>query len=149
MGGALKNIIAIGAGISDGLELGHNAIAALITRGLAEMSRLAVARGARAETLAGLAGLGDLVLTCTGNLSRNRQLGIKLAAGHRLEDVLSSTLTVAEGVKTTAVAMELARRNCVELPIASEMEAVLFGGRSPQEAIRRLMTRSLRSETDN
>ena len=113
-----------GTGISDGLGLGHNAIAALITRGLAEINRLAIAMGARAETLAGLAGLGDLVLTCTGNLSRNRQLGIKLAAGHRLEDVLSSTLTVAEGVKTTSVAMELARRHGVELPIASEMEAV-------------------------
>jgi glycerol-3-phosphate dehydrogenase (NAD(P)+) len=148
MGGALKNVIAIGAGISDGLELGHNALAALITRGLAEINRLAVAQGARAETLAGLAGLGDLVLTCTGDLSRNRQLGIKLAAGHRLEDILSSTLTVAEGVKTTSVAMELARRLGVELPIASEMEAVLFGGRSPRDAIRRLMSRSLRSEVD-
>jgi glycerol-3-phosphate dehydrogenase (NAD(P)+) len=148
IGGALKNVIAIGAGISDGLGLGHNAIAALITRGLAELTRLAVALGAKAETLAGLAGLGDLVLTCTGNLSRNRQVGIKLASGLQLEDILASMTTVAEGVKTTLVAMELARRHGVDLPIAAEMEAVIHGGRSPHEAIRRLMSRSLRSEMD-
>jgi len=148
IGGALKNVIAIGAGISDGLGLGHNAIAALITRGLAELTRLAVALGAKAETLAGLAGLGDLVLTCTGNLSRNRQVGIKLASGLQLEAILASMTTVAEGVKTTLVAMELARRHGVDLPIAAEMEAVIHGGRSPHEAIRRLMSRSLRSEMD-
>ncbi len=148
IGGALKNIIAIGAGISDGLGLGHNAVAALITRGLAELTRLAIAMGAEAETMSGLAGLGDLVLTCTGNQSRNRQLGIKLASGLSLEEILSSTATVAEGVKTASVAVELGRRYGVELPIAEEMEAVLHGGRSPREAIRRLMSRSLKGERD-
>jgi glycerol-3-phosphate dehydrogenase (NAD(P)+) len=146
IGGALKNVIAIGAGISDGLGLGHNARAALITRGLAELTRLAVALGARAETLSGLAGLGDLVLTCTGDLSRNRQVGLKLAAGLGLGQILSSTPMVAEGVKTTSVAMELAARHSVDLPIAAEMHAVLNMGRSPGEAIKRLMGRTLRSE---
>lgn len=149
IGGALKNVIAIGAGISDGLGLGHNAIAALITRGLAEITRLAVAAGARAETLSGLAGLGDLVLTCTGDLSRNRQVGRKLASGINLGEILGSTHTVAEGVKTTSVALELAARYGVDLPIASEMHAVLHLGRSPGEAIRNLMTRTLRNETGN
>ena len=146
IGGALKNVIAIGAGISDGLKLGHNAIAALITRGLAEMTRLAVALGARAETLSGLAGLGDLVLTCTGDLSRNRQVGLQLATGGKLGQIVSSTPMVAEGVKTTGVAMKLADTCCVELPIAMEMHAVLNFGRAPAEAIRNLMSRTLRSE---
>ncbi len=146
IGGALKNVIAIGAGISDGLELGHNAIAALITRGLAELTRLAVAVGAQAETLSGLAGLGDLVLTCTGDPSRNRQVGLKLAAGMKLGAILESTPTVAEGVTTTAVALKLAARYGVDLPIAAEMHAVLSEGRPPEEAIRRLMTRALRNE---
>lgn len=146
IGGALKNVIAIGAGISDGLKLGHNAIAALITRGLAEMTRLAVALGARAETLAGLAGLGDLVLTCTGDLSRNRQVGLHLAAGRNLGQILDSTPMVAEGVKTTEVAMKLANRCGVDMPIALEMHAVLNLGRAPDEAIRKLMNRTLRPE---
>jgi glycerol-3-phosphate dehydrogenase (NAD(P)+) len=146
IGGALKNVIAIGAGISDGLKLGHNAIAALITRGLAELTRLAVALGAKPETLAGLAGLGDLVLTCTGDLSRNRQVGLKLAAGRALGEILDSTPMVAEGVKTTAVAMKLADRYRVDLPIVTEMHGVLNLGRSPQEAIANLMNRTLRSE---
>ena len=146
IGGALKNVIAIGAGISDGLGLGHNAVAALITRGLAELTRLAVAAGARPETLSGLAGLGDLVLTCTGNLSRNRQVGIKLAAGLELGSILSSTPMVAEGVRTTSVALKLASRYAVDVPIASEMNAVLNQGRSPAEAIRRLMGRALTRE---
>jgi len=146
IGGALKNVIAIGAGICDGLQLGHNAVAALITRGLAELTRLAVAEGGRPETLAGLAGLGDLVLTCTGDLSRNRQVGLKLASGLQLGQILGSTQMVAEGVKTTAVAIELADRHNVEMPITQEMHAVLNLGRSPAEAIRRLMTRTLRSE---
>jgi len=146
IGGALKNVIAIGAGMCDGLGLGHNAIAALITRGLAELTRLAVAVGAKQETLFGLAGLGDLVLTCTGDLSRNRQVGLKLAAGLRLGEILSAGRTVAEGVKTTAVAMQLAERHGVELPIVQEMHAVLNLGRPPEEAIKRLMSRSLRSE---
>jgi len=146
IGGALKNVIAIGAGISDGLSLGHNAIAALITRGLAELTRLAVALGARAETLSGLAGLGDLVLTCTGDLSRNRQVGLKLASGLALDRILDSSPMVAEGVKTTSVALQLAARHGVDLPIAAEMNAVLEGSRSPGEAIKRLMSRALRNE---
>ena len=149
IGGALKNVIAIGAGISDGLGLGHNAAAALMTRGLAEITRLAVAAGARAETLAGLAGLGDLVLTCTGDLSRNRQVGLKLASGLRLGQILESTQTVAEGVKTTSAALELAARYGVDLPITREMHAVLHLGRAPGDAIRNLMTRTLRSEARN
>jgi glycerol-3-phosphate dehydrogenase (NAD(P)+) len=147
IGGALKNVIAIGAGISDGLGLGHNALAALITRGLAELTRLAVAVGANAETMSGLAGLGDLVLTCTGDLSRNRQVGLKLAAGLELGSILDSTPMVAEGVTTTSVALQLAARHRVDLPIAAEMHAVLNLGRSPGEAIKRLMGRALTNET--
>jgi glycerol-3-phosphate dehydrogenase (NAD(P)+) len=147
IGGALKNVIAIGAGISDGLGLGHNAVAALITRGLAELTRLAVAVGANAETMSGLAGLGDLVLTCTGDLSRNRQVGLKLAAGLALGSILDSTPMVAEGVTTTSVALQLAARHGVDLPIAAEMHAVLSLGRSPGEAIKRLMGRALTHET--
>jgi glycerol-3-phosphate dehydrogenase (NAD(P)+) len=147
IGGALKNVIAIGAGISDGLGLGHNAIAALITRGLAELTRLAIAVGAQPETMSGLAGLGDLVLTCTGDLSRNRQVGLKLAAGLELGAILNSTPMVAEGVITTTVALELAARHGVDLPIAAEMHAVLNQHRSPKEAIQRLMSRALRNET--
>ena len=146
IGGALKNVIAIGAGICDGLSLGHNAVAALITRGLAEIARLAAALGAKQETLAGLAGLGDLVLTCTGDLSRNRQVGLKLASGLQLGAILESTPMVAEGVRTTSVAVELGERCGVELPICSQMHAVLNLGRSPGEAIRALMTRTLRNE---
>ena len=146
IGGALKNVVAIGAGISDGLKLGHNAIAALITRGLAEITRLAVTLGAKSETLSGLAGLGDLVLTCTGDLSRNRQVGLQLAAGRKLGQILNATPMVAEGVKTTEVAVKLAGRCGVELPIAMEMHAVLNLGRAPEEAIRNLMNRTLRSE---
>jgi glycerol-3-phosphate dehydrogenase (NAD(P)+) len=146
IGGALKNVIAIGAGISDGLKLGHNAIAAVITRGLAEMTRLAVALGARAETLSGLAGLGDLVLTCTGDLSRNRQVGLQLAAGRKLGQIVNASPMIAEGIKTTEVAMKLADRCGVDLPIAREMHAVLNLGRAPEEAIRNLMNRTLRSE---
>lgn len=147
IGGALKNVIAIGAGISDGLGLGHNAIAALITRGLAELTRLAVEVGAKAETMSGLAGLGDLVLTCTGDLSRNRQVGLKLAAGLELGQIVNSTPMVAEGVRTTSVALKLAARYGVDLPIAAEMDAVLNQGRLPMEAIKRLMGRALTNET--
>lgn len=147
-GASLKNVIAIGAGICDGLGLGHNAVAALITRGLAELTRLAVVLGAKPETLSGLAGLGDLVLTCTGDLSRNRQVGLKLAAGLQLGEILQATPMVAEGVKTTAAAMQLSERHGVELPIVQEMHAVLNLGRLPGEAIRRLMSRTLRSERE-
>jgi glycerol-3-phosphate dehydrogenase (NAD(P)+) len=148
IGGALKNVIAIGAGICDGLGLGHNAVAALITRGLAELTRLAVALGAKPDTLSGLAGLGDLVLTCTGDLSRNRQVGLKLAAGLQLGEIVQSTPMVAEGVKTTSVALQLAECHRVELPIVQQMHAVLNLGRSPEDAIKRLMSRTLRSERE-
>lgn len=143
---ALKNVIAIGAGICQGLGLGSNTIAALVTRGLAEMTRLAVAAGGQAKTLAGLAGLGDLVLTCTGNLSRNRRLGIELGKGRKLSDVLASTNMVAEGVQTTFAAVDLANRHKVEIPITNEMNAVLREAKSPNTAIRYLMDRALKSE---
>lgn len=146
LGGALKNIVAIGAGVCHGLGLGSNTLAALISRGLAEITRLAVAMGAEARTLAGLAGLGDLVLTSTGDLSRNRTVGLKLARGHRLDEILSSMHMVAEGVRTTYAAVELAARCGVEMPITQEMFQMLRHGKSPREAIRALMERSLKSE---
>lgn len=146
LGAALKNIIAIGAGVCHGLGLGNNTMAALITRGLAEITRLAVAMGAKQRTLAGLAGLGDLVLTCTGELSRNRTVGLKLARGHHLEEILASMQMVAEGVRTTYAAVELARKAGVEMPITEQMHAMLAQGQSPREAIRILMERSLKRE---
>ena len=146
LGGALKNIIAIAAGVVEGLGLGHNALAALITRGLAELSRVAVAQGGQRDTLAGLAGLGDLVQTCTGDLSRNRRVGIALAKGQSLADILAATKMVAEGVRTTAAALELSKRHGIELPIASEMAAVLAGHTDPQTAIRNLMGRKQKLE---
>ena len=146
IGGALKNVIAIGAGICDGLGMGHNAVAALITRGLAELTRLAVAAGGQPETLSGLAGMGDLVLTCTGDLSRNRKVGLQLAAGNTLGSIVGGTPMVAEGIKTTSVAIHLAERYRVEMPITAEMHAVLNEGRTPAEAIRRLMGRAPRVE---
>lgn len=146
LGGALKNIIAIAAGVVEGLGLGHNALAALITRGLAELSRVAVAQGALRDTLAGLAGLGDLVLTCTGDLSRNRRVGIALAQGQSLPDILAGTKMVAEGVRTTAAALELGGRHGIELPIAREMADVLAGRSDPKTAIRNLMGRKQKLE---
>ncbi len=146
IGAALKNVIAIAAGICQGLGLGSNALAALITRGLAEMTRLAVAMGGQPLTLAGLAGLGDLVLTCTGELSRNRRVGMELAKGRKLPDILADTKMVAEGVETTAAAMDLALKFGVEMPITIQMGAILQGGRSPQEALRELMDRALKPE---
>ncbi|HEX7283967.1 MAG TPA: NAD(P)H-dependent glycerol-3-phosphate dehydrogenase [Vicinamibacterales bacterium] len=146
LGGALKNIIAIAAGVVEGLGLGHNALAALMTRGLAELSRLAVAAGGQRETLAGLAGLGDLVLTCTGDLSRNRKVGIELAHGHSLQAILSSTRMVAEGVRTTEAALALSARHHIEMPIAREMSDVLAGRTDPQTAIRNLMGRKQKLE---
>src|SRR5476649_1444320 len=128
IGGALKNVIAIAAGVAEGLGLGHNALAALITRGLAEISRLACAAGGRRETLAGLSGLGDLVLTCTGSLSRNRHVGIELARGRSLHDILAGMKMIAEGVRTTGAALALGARYDVELPIATQM-AEVFAGR--------------------
>jgi glycerol-3-phosphate dehydrogenase (NAD(P)+) len=146
IGGSIKNVVAIGAGVLHGMGLGHNAMAALITRGLAEMTRLAVAMGGKPQTLAGLAGLGDLVLTCTGDLSRNRTLGVELAKGRKLDEIVSSMKMVAEGVKTTNAAVDLAKRFAVEMPIAEQMFQMLHFGSSPQEAIRRLMERSLKGE---
>jgi glycerol-3-phosphate dehydrogenase (NAD(P)+) len=146
LGGAVKNVIAIAAGVTEGLGFGHNTLAALITRGLAEMSRLAIALGGRPETMAGLAGMGDLVLTCTGALSRNRGVGVELGRGRKLDDIVSSTRMVAEGVSTTAVTRMLARRLGIEMPITEQMHAVLYEGRSPREAIRELMERRLKGE---
>ena len=148
LGGALKNIIAIAAGVCDGLGLGHNSVAALITRGLAEITRLAVACGGRQETMAGLAGLGDLVLTCTGDLSRNRSVGVELGRGRLLPEIIAGMRgTVAEGVLTTAAAVGLARARKVEMPITEQMHAILHDGKSPRDAIHDLMTRSAKSET--
>ncbi len=147
LGGALKNIIAIAAGVCDGLGLGHNSIAALITRGLAEMARLVVACGGRLDTMAGLAGLGDLVLTCTGDLSRNRTVGVELGKGRRLNDIISGMHgAVAEGVFTTKTAVGLARQKNVEMPITEQMFAILENGKPPQQAIEELMTRAAKSE---
>jgi glycerol-3-phosphate dehydrogenase (NAD(P)+) len=146
IGAALKNVIAIAAGVCHGLGFGSNAKAALITRGLAEITRLAVAMGGNPRTLAGLAGLGDLVLTCTGELSRNRRVGMELASGKPLAEILGGMKMVAEGVQTTSVALELARRYDVNLPITEQMEAILSGGKSPQAALRELMDRSLKGE---
>jgi glycerol-3-phosphate dehydrogenase (NAD(P)+) len=147
LGGALKNIIAIAAGICDGLGLGHNSVAALITRGLAEMTRLVVACGGRAETMAGLAGLGDLVLTCTGGLSRNRSVGVELGRGRKLPEIVDGMHgMVAEGIFTTTAAVGLARAHGVEMPITEQMHAILHEGKSPREAIHQLMTRSGKSE---
>jgi glycerol-3-phosphate dehydrogenase (NAD(P)+) len=146
LGAALKNIVAIGAGICDGLGLGSNTMAALITRGLAEITRLAVALGGRPRTLSGLAGLGDLVLTCTGDLSRNRTVGIELAKGRNLADIVSSMTMIAEGVETTAAACGLARKYQVDMPITSQMDSILRGRTSPRDAIRELMERELKTE---
>jgi glycerol-3-phosphate dehydrogenase (NAD(P)+) len=147
LGGSLKNIIAIAAGVCDGLGLGHNSVAALITRGLAEMTRLVVACGGRAETMAGLAGLGDLVLTCTGGLSRNRSVGVELGRGKKLPEIIAGMHgMVAEGVFTTTAAVGLAKSREVEMPITEQIHAILHDGKSPKEAIQELMTRSGKSE---
>jgi glycerol-3-phosphate dehydrogenase (NAD(P)+) len=146
VGAALKNIIAIGAGICDGLGLGNNSLAALITRGLAEITRLAMALGGHSKTLAGLAGLGDLVLTCNGDLSRNRSVGTELAKGRRLSDIVNSMNMIAEGVETTAAAVDLARKLQVNMPITEQMDAILQGRIAPRDAIRELMERTLKTE---
>ena len=148
LGGALKNTIAIAAGICDGLGLGHNSVAALITRGLAEMTRLVTACGGHAETMAGLAGLGDLVLTCTGGLSRNRSVGVELGRGKKLPEIIAGMHgMVAEGVFTTTAAVGLAHTRGVEMPITEQMHAILHHHKSPREAIQELMTRTGKSET--
>jgi glycerol-3-phosphate dehydrogenase (NAD(P)+) len=146
LGGAVKNVIAIAAGVSAGLGLGHNPVAALITRGLAEISRLSLALGGKKKTLAGLAGMGDLVLTCTGQLSRNRSVGYELGRGQPLATILSSMRTVAEGVPTTHATISLARAHRVEMPITFQMDRLLQGETTPAEAIRELMSRPLRVE---
>ena len=148
LGGALKNVMAVATGIADGLGLGFNARAALVTRGLAEMTRLGTALGAEQSTFAGLAGLGDLVLTCTGSLSRNRAVGVEIGKGRKLEDVLRDRETVAEGVITAQSARELAAREGVEMPIVDTVNRVLFEGQSARGAIAALMTRELRAEVD-
>ncbi len=148
LGGALKNTVAIAAGVCAGLGLGHNSVAALITRGLAEMTRLVVACGGKAETMAGLAGLGDLVLTCTGGLSRNRSVGVELGRGRKLPEILAGMHgMVAEGIFTTTAAVGLARARGVEMPITEQMHAILHEGKDPREAIHDLMARSSKSET--
>jgi len=146
IGAAMKNVIAVAAGICQGLGMGSNTRAALIARGLAEMTRLALAAGGRRETLAGLAGLGDLVLTCTGELSRNRALGMALGQGQTLAQAQAATPMVAEGVRTTAAGLGLARRWGVEMPILEQMHRVLFEQRAPREAVAELMRRDLRAE---
>jgi glycerol-3-phosphate dehydrogenase (NAD(P)+) len=146
LGGSLKNTIAIAAGILEGLQLGNNARAALLTRGLAEMARLGAALGAETETFSGLAGMGDMILTCTGALSRNRQLGVALAGGSTVADYHATHHTVVEGVNTALAASRLAARHGVEMPITEQMAAILFEGASPMDAIRTLMDRTLKAE---
>lgn len=149
MGGAVKNVIALAAGVGAGLDFGHNALAALITRGLAEMTRLGVAMGAEPGTFWGLAGMGDLVLTCTGDLSRNRTVGARLGGGERLEDILADMTAVAEGVRTAPAVEQLARRHGVEMPIATQVNAILRGERAPADAVRELMIRDPKPEEWN
>jgi glycerol-3-phosphate dehydrogenase (NAD(P)+) len=146
VGAALKNVIAIGAGVCQGLGLGNNTLAALITRGLAEITRLAVAMGGQPRTLAGLAGLGDLVLTCSGELSRNRRVGVELAKGKSLPEIVAMSPMIAEGVETCAAAVALGARFGVDLPIIQQMHAVLYAGKSPRDALRDLLERSLKGE---
>jgi len=148
LGGSLKNIVAIAAGVCHGLGLGHNSIAALITRGLAEMTRLVVACGGRTETMSGLAGLGDLVLTCTGELSRNRNVGVELGRGRKLPEIIAGMHgQVAEGVFTTNAAVQLARTRSVEMPITEQMHAILNAAKAPRQAIQDLMSREFKSES--
>jgi glycerol-3-phosphate dehydrogenase (NAD(P)+) len=149
IGGAMKNVIAIAAGVVEGLGLGHNALAALITRGLAEVTRLACAAGGRRETLAGLSGLGDLVVTCTGTLSRNRHVGVELARGRSLAEIVSGMKMVAEGVRTTGAALALGTRYGIELPIATQMAEVLAGRADVRAALDTLMLRRQRPEAES
>ena len=146
LGGALKNVIAVAAGTAAGLGFGHNTMAALIARGLAEMTRLGVAMGAQRETFSGLAGMGDLVLTCTGELSRNRTVGFRLGRGEALQEILGPMRAVAEGVKTVQAVRVLAERHGVEMPISEEVHAMLTEGRSPMEALQNLMSREAKAE---
>jgi glycerol-3-phosphate dehydrogenase (NAD(P)+) len=147
LAGSLKNVIAIAAGVLEGLGLGSNTNAALVTRGLHEITRLGIGLGGKQETFAGLAGMGDLVLTCTGALSRNRGVGVQLGKGKKLDDILRESRLVAEGIKTSKSAKELAEKHGIEMPITSEMYRVLYEDESPRQAIQRLMTRSLKAES--
>jgi glycerol-3-phosphate dehydrogenase (NAD(P)+) len=146
LGGALKNIIALATGVSDGLGFGQNTRSALITRGLAEITRLGTAMGAKAITFLGLAGVGDLVLTCTGNLSRNRQVGLQLGQGRKLDQILAEMKMVAEGVETTKSAVELAKKYGVDMPITQQVHALLFEDKSPRQAVEELLARGLKRE---
>jgi glycerol-3-phosphate dehydrogenase (NAD(P)+) len=146
LAGSLKNVVAIAAGVLEGLGLGFNTNAALITRGLHEITRLGMALGGKLETFAGLAGMGDLVLTCTGALSRNRSVGVALGKGQKLDDILRDAKFVAEGIKTSKSARQLSEKHAIEMPITTEMYRVLYEGESPRGAIQRLMTRSLKAE---
>ncbi len=146
LGGALKNVMALAAGMVAGLGFGHNTMAAVITRGLVELTRLALAMGASERTLAGLSGMGDLILTCTGDLSRNRTVGFELGKGRSLDEILSSMRMVAEGVETTRATHELAQREEIEMPITAQVHAVLFEGRAPKDAVRELMLRDPKPE---
>lgn len=148
LGGTTKNVIAIAAGTLSGMGLGHNTLAALITRGLHEMTRLGVTLGGQPRTFAGLAGLGDLVLTCTGGLSRNRKIGLDLAAGRSVADITGETHMVAEGVRNSIAIATLAERNSIEMPITQQMVAVLYHGKDPRKAVEELMTRGLKSENE-
>ena len=146
LGGALKNVIALAAGVVSGLGYGHNTLSALMTRGLAEITRLGIAMGASPSTFAGLAGMGDLVLTCTANLSRNRTVGFRLGLGETLDEILGGLRSVAEGVKTSKAVRKLAETHDVEMPICEEVHAILWEGRSPKEAVRNLMLRDPKPE---
>ena len=149
LGGALKNVIAIGAGVADGLGFGSNARAALITRGAAEIARLGVSMGAEPVTFAGLAGIGDLILTCTGDLSRNRMVGLKIAQGMPVDKIISSMKMVAEGIKTSLSAYRLAKKMAIEMPITTEVHHIIYRGKDPHRAVKDVMTRELRVEPEN
>ncbi len=146
LAGALKNVVAIAAGVLEGMGYGYNTMAALLTRGLAEMARLGVAMGGNVQTFSGLAGMGDLVLTCTGGLSRNRTLGVRLGKGEKLDDIMKGARTVAEGVKTAKAAQELAKKYNVDMPVVDEVYLILYEGKDPKRAVKDLMTRELRAE---
>jgi len=149
LGGALKNVIAIGAGVAEGLGIGHNARAALITRGLAEITRLAVAMGSNPMTLSGLAGMGDLVLTCTGDLSRNRRVGLKIGKGMSLQEIVEGMKMVAEGIRTARSVFELGKKMEVEMPISFQVYQILYEGKDPKEAVKDLMNRELKVELEH
>jgi glycerol-3-phosphate dehydrogenase (NAD(P)+) len=146
LAGALKNVVAIAAGVLEGMGFGYNTTAALLTRGLAEITRLGIAMGGRPATFSGLSGMGDLILTCTGGLSRNRTLGVRLGSGETLEDIMQGAKTVAEGVKTAKAAHDLAKKYSVDMPIIEEVYQLLYEGKSPKQALRDLMTRGLKAE---